>query len=88
MNHAIELRLRAAEGALVRALGLAERRGFQLESVNVEKDSESQRLRLVVSSPTRSIDVLQRQLERLHDVIDVVIASDRPASFKQVVVGG
>jgi acetolactate synthase regulatory subunit len=78
MNHAIQIRIRPAEGSFVRAVGLAERRGFQLLSANLQGFVGGyHQLSLVVRSPDRSVDVLKRQLERLHDVIDVMItASD------------
>lgn len=91
MNHAIELRLRAAEGSIIRALGLAERRGFTLERLQVDKCADDQLLQLVVSSPSRPVEVLQRQLEKLQDVVDVVIMNEKPMNvptFTQAVSGG
>ncbi|MDJ0654180.1 MAG: ACT domain-containing protein [Xanthomonadales bacterium] len=88
MNHAIELRLRAVEGSIIRTLGLAERRGFKLERVLVEQQAESQLLHLVVSSPMRSIEVLTKQLERLHDVIDVAINIDQSQDYSACAVSG
>ena len=88
MNHAIELRLRAVEGSIIRTLGLAERRGFKLERISVEQQAESQLPQLVVSSPMRSIEVLTKQLERLHDVIDVAINNDQTDYSVRAVSGG
>ena len=88
MNHAIELRLRTVEGSIIRTLGLAERRGFKLERISVEQQAESQLLQLVVSSPMRSIEVLTKQLERLHDVIDVAINNDQTDYSVRAVSGG
>ncbi len=88
MNHAIELRLRAVEGSIIRTLGLAERRGFKLERISVEQQAESQLLHMVVSSPMRSIEVLTRQLERLHDVIDVAINSEQSQDYSACAVSG
>jgi len=78
MNHAIQIRIRPAEGAFTRTLGMTERRGFRLHSANLQSDvGGHHQLSLVVSSPDRSVEVLKRQLERLHDVIDVMVtASD------------
>lgn len=71
MNHVIRLSLRTTEGALIRTLGLTERRGFRLVSCHLQdSDINQQRLDLTVSS-TRSIQTLRYQLERLHDVMDV-----------------
>lgn len=78
MNHAIQIRIRPSEGSFVRTVGMAERRGFRLLSANLQSDvGGCHQLSLVVSSPDRSVEVLKRQLERLHDVIDVMVtASD------------
>ncbi len=35
MKHTLHIQLRAAEGAIIRALGLVERRGFRIEQVDV-----------------------------------------------------
>ncbi|GAB4194492.1 MAG: hypothetical protein Tsb002_26090 [Wenzhouxiangellaceae bacterium] len=72
MNHMIRLYLRTSEGALVRTLGLTERRGFQLLSCHLlDSHDQRQRLDLTVSAEQRSVAVLRRQLERLHDVLEV-----------------
>ena len=74
MNHAIQMRIRPCEGAFIRAVGMTERRGFRLLSANLQsQDEDYHELSLVVSSPDRSVDVLKRQLERLHDVVDVMV---------------
>lgn len=78
MMHALMIELRRAEGAALRALGLAERRGFRVLSMSLSpQDADTQRLDLLVTSPERSVEVLGRQLERLYDVLEVVI--QRPA---------
>ena len=51
MNHAIRIRMRSAEGAAVRALGLAERRGFQVVSISLEPSGEQHPA--VVAEPRR-----------------------------------
>lgn len=82
MMHALKIRLRQVEGAALRALGLAERRGFRVVSLTLDPcGPDSQRLSLVVASPNRSVQVLGRQLERLYDVLEVVLdaaADDQP----------
>ena len=78
MNHTLQIQLHAREGAVLRTLGLAERRGFRLEQMHVaEAQGDGQNLRMTVSSD-RSIELLKRQLERLHDVIWVEIESNGP----------
>lgn len=78
MNHAIQIRIRPGEGSFVRTVGMTERRGFRLLSANLQSDvGGHHQLSLVVNSPDRSVEVLKRQLERLYDVIDVMVtASD------------
>ncbi len=74
MRHLLHIQLRTAEGAVIRALGLIERRGFRIETVHAgEAQGDGQAMTVTVSGE-RPADLLQRQLERLHDVLWV----DRP----------
>jgi acetolactate synthase II small subunit len=76
MNHAIHIRMRSAEGAAIRAMGLAERRGFQVVSLTLEPSgADAQQLHMVVASPDRCAQLLGRQLERLYDVMDVAVSA-------------
>jgi acetolactate synthase II small subunit len=70
MRRTIELRLARAEGAIVRTLGLIERRGFTVTTITMRSDagSETLVLRLEVNSESRPFDVLLRQIMRLIDV--------------------
>jgi len=70
MRRTIELRLARAEGAIVRTLGLIERRGFTVTAISMRSDgaSETLVLRLEVASEGRTFDVLLRQIMRLLDV--------------------
>ena len=71
MNHTLHIQLSSCEGAVIRALGLMERRGFSIRKCLVgEPDGAVRDLEVTVSS-TRSGDLLKRQLERLHDVQSV-----------------
>jgi acetolactate synthase regulatory subunit len=71
MNHSLKIQLRNNEGAVLRALGLMERRGFMLESCTVSEAEGERRSMTVAVSSTRPGDLLKRQLERLHDVLQV-----------------
>lgn len=76
MPYRLELVLRPAEGALLRVLGLATRRGYQplaIAGATAAADG-SWRLSLTVASQ-RSPDQLARQLEKLYDCLSVEIAS-------------
>ncbi len=68
MNYTLHIQLSSVEGAVIRALGLIERRGFSLNTCIVgEADGNGRNMKVNVSS-TRPGDLLKRQLERLHDV--------------------
>jgi len=68
MNHTLRIQLSSVEGAVIRALGLIERRGFSLNRCSVsESDGAGRNMEVNVTS-TRPGDLLKRQLERLHDV--------------------
>lgn len=73
-THDLRLRLRDREGAVLRTIGLMERRGFRLLSCTVAEaaagDPEGQPMQVRVASD-RDPALLQRQLERLHDVLQV-----------------
>ena len=70
MRRTIELGLARTEGAIVRTLGLIERRGFAVTAVTTRSDpgSETLVMRLEVACEDRSFDVLIRQILRLLDV--------------------
>lgn len=70
MKRTIELRVARAEGALVRMLGLIERRGFAVTAIATRNDAspETLVLRLDVATEDRSFEVLVRQILRLLDV--------------------
>jgi acetolactate synthase-1/3 small subunit/acetolactate synthase II small subunit len=70
MNRTIEVSLTHAEGAIVRTLGLIERRGFVVHAVETASDPHGGALllRVEVASRGRPFDVLLRQILRLFDV--------------------
>ena len=71
INHTLHIQLSSCEGAVIRALGLMERRGFSIMKCLVgEPDGAVRDLEVTVSS-SRPGDLLKRQLERLHDVLFV-----------------
>ena len=74
MNHTLRIQLSSTEGAVIRALGLIERRGYSLKKCSVsESDGTGRNMDVTVTS-TRPGDLLKRQLERLHDVYHVELA--------------
>jgi len=71
MNNTLTIKLSGSEGAVIRALGLIERRGFSLVKCTVGEADSSGRVMEVSVSSTRPGELLKRQLERLHDVFHV-----------------
>ena len=71
MNYTLNVQLSSAEGTVIRALGLIERRGFSLGKCSISEADDSGRAMQVTVTSSRPGDLLKRQLERLHDVISV-----------------
>ncbi len=71
MSNHFEIRLKSSEGALLRTLGLIQRRGFAIAEMALRADGEGQLLRLAVSGQGRCPEILARQVARLHDVITI-----------------
>ena len=80
MNHTLNITLSGAEGAVIRTLGLIERRGFSLDRCLVGEIENCRRAMEVSVSSTRPGELLKRQLERLHDVYHVEL---KPAVVMQ-----
>ncbi|MFT6160463.1 MAG: acetolactate synthase II small subunit [Myxococcota bacterium] len=74
MTADLSIAITRTEGALVRVLGLAERRGFPPIAVDARPHGDLFLISLTVSA-TRPIELLARQLSRLFDVQDVAIAA-------------
>jgi acetolactate synthase small subunit len=68
MKHTLNIQLQATQGTVMRALGLIERRGFRLESCTVGDAGSDGRSMTVSVTSERPVELLKRQLERLHDV--------------------
>jgi len=86
MNRTIEVILTRAEGAIVRTLGLIERRGFAVASVTTQGDAQADSLvlRVEVASRGRPVDVLVRQVLRLIDVRRAFLV-EPPAAAQRLV---
>jgi acetolactate synthase-1/3 small subunit/acetolactate synthase II small subunit len=72
-----------AEGAAIRMLGLVERRGYSLRGLSMEEqaDGASMTIDLEPRDPSRRIEVVARQLDRLVDVNSVSIVTARQGSL-------
>lgn len=68
MSTRLNLRLRPAEGAVLRVLGSIERRGFTLREIEGRQASGAIELSVTVAGE-RPAEVLVRQLQRLYDVL-------------------
>ena len=71
------INFRSAEGAIIRILGLIERRGFMLRDLAV-RDDDAEGSMVVDLAPrdgARQLDILARQVGRLIDVTSVSIGT-------------
>jgi acetolactate synthase II small subunit len=75
----LNLLLANAEGALVRVLGLIERRGFRLGTMSTRPTPHGLQLTLSIAGDSRPADILLRQIRRLHDVLEAALDVARPA---------
>lgn len=69
----LSLTLAPTDGALVRVLGLIERRGFKLGAMRSAPSPRGLDVFLQLPSDGRPGDVLLRQVQRLHDVRDATL---------------
>lgn len=78
MRYQLELTLRRAEGALLRVLGTAERRGYQPVSIDGELRCERDRWRVSLTvEGERSGEALEAQLAKLYDCLSVEVSPCR-----------
>ncbi|MBA3928174.1 acetolactate synthase II small subunit [Pseudoxanthomonas japonensis] len=68
MRYRLELKLKPAEGALLRVLGMIERRGFPPHAVHATHDSEGYWALAIVIDSTRAPETLRQQLLKIYDV--------------------
>jgi acetolactate synthase regulatory subunit len=82
MTGRIHVDFDAAEGALLRMVGLVERRGFAVSSLAMDarQGRGSLSLELEPRDPNRRIEIVANQLRRLHDVRFVSILSPEPGA--------
>ena len=71
MNGRIEIGFAMREGAVMRLLGLVERRGFELRGISMAEAADGEgeiALDVRARDSGRSLDIVAGQLKRLHDV--------------------
>ncbi|WP_453977017.1 ACT domain-containing protein [Brevundimonas sp. Marseille-Q4549] len=74
-RYRLDLTLRHAEGALIRVLGVAERRGFRPLSVNGATNAGGERWRLHLAvEGDRPAEALRVQLAKLYDCLAVEVS--------------
>ncbi len=74
MNHTLKVTTRHIEGAIIRIIGLIERRGFSIKSVNTEESACGQEMAMLIEVESeRSAQVLARLVEKLFDVRAVTL---------------
>ena len=71
MSTHFEIRLDHSEGAMLRCLGLIQRRGFTISEMAMRGHADGQILTAVIDTSGRSAETLMRQIQRLHDVVSV-----------------
>jgi acetolactate synthase II small subunit len=76
--HEFNLLLSPVEGALVRVLGTIERRGFRLASIQSRTGPRGIHLTLSIAPCGRAPEILLRQIQRLHDVLEASFEIPRP----------
>jgi len=83
MNHTLRMNIHKVEGAIIRLLGLIERRGFSVTAMNAHTDEASQQVEITVHlhSAGRSVDTLARQIGKLYDVRSVACIAPAEQSF-------
>ena len=60
-----------SEGALLRCLGLIQRRGYSVTEMAMRAHPDGQILSVAIDTNGRSPQTLMRQIQRLHDVVSV-----------------
>ena len=78
MRHIISLLLENESGALSRVAGLFSARGYNIESLNVAptEDPTMSRMTIVTSGSDEVIEQINKQLNKLVDVVSVMDLSD------------
>ena len=82
MQYRLDLVLVPAEGALLRVIGMAERRGFSPRAIAGAPNAADQgrwHLQLVVDS-NRPPETLRRQIEKIYDCVSVRISALEPTA--------
>ena len=82
MSERLVISFTPAEGAVVRMLGLVERRGYSLRGVTMDERADGASIVIDVKprDSSRRVDVVARQLDRLVEVNSVSVATSKQGS--------
>jgi acetolactate synthase II small subunit len=79
-QHRLEVIFKNDEGAVLRLLGLLQRRGFALDGIDMlPSDNKEKTITLMVKamSPTHRVETLLLQIKRLHEVKEAKVLPPR-----------
>jgi acetolactate synthase I/III small subunit len=85
-QHTITLLVENKPGVLARCVGLFARRGYNIESlaVSITDDPTLSRMTVVVSGDETTLDQIEKQLDKLVDVIHVVDYTKVPSLHREL----
>ena len=86
VNHRLIIELSTSEGAMLRALGLMERRGYLLQTCTLHAQLDGKKVLEIQVESDRPAGLLKRQLERLHDVLSVELQAPATQSVRRFVM--
>ncbi len=86
VNHRLIIELSTSEGAMLRALGLMERRGYLLQTCTLHAELDGKKVLEIQVESDRPAGLLKRQLERLHDVLAVELQVPPTQSVRRFVM--
>ena len=84
MSYNLNILIDRSERALLRTLGVIERRGFSVESISLPHTATAEQrlaVRVAPRDASRSVAILARQIERLENVRAVEVHALSPIAF-------
>lgn len=86
MQHTITALVENTPGVLARVAGLFSRRGFNIESlaVSITEDASVSRMTIVVGGDERALEQIEKQLNKLIEVIKVFDYANTPAVEREL----
>ena len=86
-THTLTVLVENKAGVLARVAGLFARRGFNIESLAVAPvDDRFSRITIVVDAASAPVDQIQKQLDKLIDVVDIVELSPEDSALREMVL--